>query len=143
MNACLPLRLALFTALCAFTLSVAAQTLEGWPGRMGGRSWQASWLDLADIRSFRRGETLVIRLGGDAAYVVVRLLALDSDPNSPDGIDGGVKRVPANRALVVRLARDHPEVEQISVHSGAAVWDTELGQQNGRAMIVSIDRVAR
>ncbi len=122
------------------TIGAYAQALLGRTGSAAGDSWQSSWLDIKPSITFKTGETLRIRLEGDAENVMVRLLPENSDPTSPDGIEGDVRKVPANRILVVTLTRNHPNVKQISVHAGSLAFDRQLGPKNGRTRIVSIDR---
>ncbi|MDH3210522.1 MAG: hypothetical protein OEL91_09125 [Burkholderiaceae bacterium] len=140
MSAFLSPRLGLLIVVSAFSFIATAQTLEGRLGSAAGPGWQSSWLGLAEDVSFKKGERLIIQLDGDAEYVVVRLLAANSDPDSPEGIEGTSRTVPANRLLVVTLSRDRPAVEQVSVHAGAAAWDIALSQNNGKALIVSVER---
>jgi len=139
-NAFLSSRFSLLIILSALSLVAAAQTLEGRLGNASGPGWQSSWLSLADDQSFKKGDGLIITLDGDAEYVAVRLLPTTADPDSPDGLLGESEKVPADRVLIVTLTRDHPTVEQISVHAGRAAWDVELGEYNGKVLIVSVDR---
>ena len=117
-----------------------AQALLGSTGSAAGDLWQSTWLDLKPSITFKKGEILRIRLEGDAENVLVRLLPEKSDPTSADGIEGDVRKVPANRTLVITLMRDHPNVKQISVHAGKEAFARPLGGNNGRTRIVSIDK---
>ncbi len=120
--------------------AVYAQPLLGSTGSAAGDRWQSSWLDIKPSITFKKGETLRIKVEGEAENVLVRLLPENSDPTSPDGIEGDVRKVPANRTLVVTLTRDHPNVKQISVHAGREAFERSLGGNNGRTRVVSIDR---
>jgi len=122
-------------------ITASAQSIQGAPGEAAGERWQSSWLDLKPPMTFKRGEKLRLRLEGDAENVVIRLLPSGSQPTSADGVDGGVRKVPANRILEITLERDHPSVRQISVHSGREVWERPLGGNNGKARLISVDRV--
>ncbi len=127
-------------AVMLFAGVTFAQVLVGRTGSAAGDNWQSSWLDIKPSITFRKGETLRIKLRGDAENVLVRLLPEPSDPTSPDGIEGGVRKVPADRILVITLTRDHPNVKQISVHAASLAFDQSLGPKNGRATLVGVDR---
>lgn len=122
------------------TIAVSAQSIQGAPGEAGGERWQSSWLDLKPPMSFKKGEKLRLRLEGDAENVMIRLLPSASQPTSSDGVEGGVRKVPAKRILEITLERDHPSVRQISVHSGREAWERPLGGNNGKARLISVDR---
>ncbi len=117
-----------------------AQTLVGRTGSAAGDDWQSSWLDIKPSITFKNSETLRLKVEGDAENVVVRLLPEQSDPTSPDGIEGGVRKVPADRVLVITLTRDHLNVKQISVHAGRLAFDQSLGPKNGKARLTSVER---
>ena len=125
--------------------AVHAQTIAGKIGSASGSSWQSSWLDLTTPTSFRKGDKLVVTVEGTAENVLVRLLpAKDKErPDSPIGIEGRARKVPADKKLEVTLERDHPDVGQVSVHGGASAWSTPLGAKNGSVTIVSISKVTK
>jgi hypothetical protein len=106
-------------------------------------TWQSSWIDLKPGASFKKGETLRIKVEGNAENLLVRLLPATSQPSSSDGIEGGVRKVPANRTIDVRLERDHPNVKQISLHAGPEAWGSPLGPNNGNVTLVSVERLSK
>jgi hypothetical protein len=122
------------------TLEPRCETLSGAIG--SSQQWGSGWLELSAHTDFRRGETLRLNLGGGARKVVVRLLNRSADPNSPDGVDGGVVDVPPGGVIELRLQRDHPAVRQISVHGGVSPWGLYgLGGGNGPARLLSVERL--
>jgi len=131
---------ALVVATVLFNSSAFAQPLIGSTGTAAGDRWQTSWLDIKPSISFKKGDTLILKLEGDAENVLVRLLPVGSQPESSDGIEGDVRKIPANRSLIVILQRDHPNVRQISVHAGKEAWGRPLGGNNGSIRVISIDR---
>ncbi len=128
-------------AACAalFIASAYADPLSGNTGSAAGDRWQSSWLDLNSPVSFKKGDELRITVEGNAENVIVRLLPKASRASSSDGIEGKVRKVPANGILEVRLERDHPNVKQISVHAGTVAWGTPLGGNNGKVKVVAVD----
>jgi hypothetical protein len=124
----------------AFTAVAFAQpaALPGTKGSAVGDGWQASWLNLKPFVSFKRGDTLRITVGGSAENIVVRLLPADSDPSSPDGIEGDARKVPADKIVIVKLAGDRPTVKQISVHGGREAHGIPLGGNNGPVQLLSV-----
>jgi len=108
-------------------------------GDAAGDRWQSSWFNLKTPMSFKKSERLLIKVEGGAENVLVRLLPRNSSPNSFDGIEGTVRKVPAGKVLDVKLERDHPNVKQISVHAGREAWGVPLGGNNGTVRIVSIE----
>lgn len=140
-------RLSLHTALLLTGFlgvgAVFSQTLNGQPGSGSGSGWQASWLDLKPNQSFKNGETLRLRVEGNAENFLVRLLPVTSQPSSSDGIEGPVRKVPKSGALDIKLERDHPNVKQISVHAGPEAWGRPLGPNNGTITIVSVERLTK
>ena len=134
-------RTAILAAVATFFGStLLCQPLAGTPGSAAGDRWQSSWLDIKPSISFKRGETLRLKLEGNAENVIVRLLPDGSQPESPDGIEGSVRKVPANRTLDIKLEGDHPNVKQISVHAGPEAFGQPLGPNNGKIRIISIER---
>ena len=124
----------------AIAASAYSQPLPGTTGSAAGENWHSSWLGINPPQSFKKGETVRIRVEGNAENVVVRFLPANSPPSSSDGIEGNVRKVPAAKVLVVKLQGDHPNVKQISVHSGKEAWGTPLGGNNGTANLISVER---
>jgi hypothetical protein len=146
MNASRVARTGLMTCLLMslmFAALLSAEQLAGKTGSGQGNGWQSSWLDLNAPMSFKKGERLLIKVAGNAENVLVRLLPKDSPPDSADGIEGGIRKVPGSHTLVVKLESDHPEVAQISVHAGRKAWQTSLGANNGTIQVISIERTTR
>jgi hypothetical protein len=135
-------RLSFFSALAVFFClcyaSAFAQPLEGSIGSLPGDSWYSSWLNLNPPRNFNTGDQLNIQLTGNARNVVVRLLPVGVSPDSPVGIVGGIRLVPANGMVTVVLDRTYNNIRQISVHSSTAAWKIQLGANNGNADISSV-----
>jgi hypothetical protein len=131
---------ALVAIVSLFAASAAAEPVLGTTGSTAGDDWQSSWLDIKPPTTFKKGEVLRIKVDGDAENVLVRLLPAKSQPGSPDGIEGNVRKVPAGKIVEVKLERDHPDVKQISVHAGKKAWTTSLGGNNGTVTVVSVDR---
>jgi len=89
-------------------------------------------------KDFKRGDTITIKVGGEAKKVLVRFLSRGDDPNDPVGIEG--EAIPVkNKTVKLTLQQDHPQVVQISVHGGSNPWGYNLGDGNGPATIHSID----
>jgi hypothetical protein len=134
----------LAATLLLFAASAVAQLVQGTTGSDaggdGGDSWQSSWLDIKPPISFKKGEILRIKVDGDAENVLVRLLPAASDSRSSDGIEGGVRKVPASKVIEVKLDGDRPNVKQISVHAGKKAWRNPLGGNNGSVTMVSVER---
>jgi hypothetical protein len=120
-----------------------AQTLKGQTGSGSGAGWQASWLDLSPDQSFKKGETLRLRVEGNAENFLFRLLPVTSQPSSSDGIEGSVRKMPKGGSLDIQLERDHPNVKQVSVHAGPEAWGRPLGPNNGNVTLVSVERLAK
>ena len=120
--------------------TAGAESIGGTPESGAGDKWQSSWVNIEPTLKFNKGETLLIRVAGDAKKVLVRLLPVGSSPGSSVGIEGDVREVPSDKLLKVQLERDHPRVKQISVHAGKEAWGRSLGETNGTVSIVSIDR---
>lgn len=131
---------ALVASVFLFAASATAEPVLGTTGSAAGDEWQSSWLDIKPPITFKKGEVLRIKVDGDAENVLVRLLPATSYPDSPDGIEGNVRKVPASKIVEVKLERDHPDVKQISVHAGKKAWTTQLGGNNGTVRVVSVDR---
>jgi hypothetical protein len=126
-----------------FAALLSAEQLAGKTGSGQGNEWQSSWLDLDAPLSFKKGERLLIKVEGNAENVLVRLLPKASPPDSADGIEGRIRKVPGDHVLVVKLESDHPGVVQISVHAGRKAWQTPLGANNGTIQVISIERGLR
>jgi hypothetical protein len=117
------------------------QRIPGTPG-VDGR-YGSGYLDLATPVTFVQGERLRLRIGGTAKKVVVRLLPTGSSPSEAVGIIDTFD-IPPDRALVLTLDSQHPQIRQISVHGGPKPWDIyDLGGGNGPATLLSADREAR
>lgn len=125
------------------TQLATAETLSGQTGSGSGAGWQASWLDLKPPLSFKKGETLRIKVEGTAENFMLRLLPANSQPSSSDGVEGQVRKVPASGTLDVKLERDHPTVKQISIHAGPEAWGKPLGANNGNVNLISVERIAK
>ncbi|MDR0480144.1 MAG: hypothetical protein LBH31_10175 [Burkholderiaceae bacterium] len=99
--------------------------------------------------SFKHGERLRFQLRfydaenakNPTTNVLIRFLPSGAEPSSPDGIEGGIQMVPDNGILTVTLERDHPDVQQISVHGGKEAWNYRLGDNNGKVRLISVNRV--
>ena len=130
----------LVTSAALFGNTAYSQRLAGTLGDAAGPNWQSSWLQFQSPISFKKGEKLTLMLQGDAKNVLVRLLPASSQPASADGLEGDVRKVPANHTLVIILGSDHPNVGQISVHAGKEAWGQSLGANNGTIRLVSIER---
>jgi hypothetical protein len=105
-------------------------------GTIGESPWGSGWLDLNSVKSFRKGDTLNIRIGGTAKKVLVRLLPINSNANLPNGIEGGVRDVPATKMITVVLAADRNDITQISVHGKDAFGN--ISGENGHATMISV-----
>jgi len=137
-------RITVFVASVILIVSSAySDPLPGTTGSAAGNRWQSSWLDINPPVSFEKGETIKIKVGGNAENVLVRFLPEDSDYSSSDGIEGKVRKMPSNGILEVKLERNHPNIKQISVHAGKEAWGTPLGGNNGTVKIISIERNAQ
>ena len=74
-------------------------------GEIGSSSrWGSGWLDRATVTDFAAGDVLLLRIGGTASKVLVRLLPEGKFPDSSVGIvGGGGVGVPGNRIVEVVL----------------------------------------
>lgn len=119
--------------------NTSAQELRGPVGKSS--QWGSGWIDLRTITDFKKGDTLQIKVGGIAKRVLIRLLSKEYYPDSPSGIEGDAREVPANRVITVVLESDHTQVKQISVHGGPNPWGlSSLGEDNGPASLISVLR---
>ena len=101
--------------------------------------WGSSWCDLGHPQDISAGSTVEIHLKpGGAKKVLVRFLASQDDPNNNVGIVGGMFEVPSDGIVRLPLTKDRKDIKQISVHGGPRAWDTDLGQENGPAIIQGI-----
>jgi len=126
-----------------FLISVPMANSEPLKGNIGS-SEQAgsSWLNLAKLTDFEKGDRLQFKIGGTAKKIVVRFLSQSANPNTPSGIDGDVIEMPKNRIVEITLEEDHYDVMQISVHGGTNPWGTFfLGVGNGPATILFVQGI--
>ena len=109
-------------------------------GKIGSsRQYYSGWLDLQSITKFQIGDELIIRVGGTAQQVLIRLLPKDGDPSSPIEIVGNARRVPPDHVIRVILESNYSQIKQISVHGGPSPWGQyDLGATNGYATIVNV-----
>ena len=137
------LLLVVIIALLANMLTITNATSQQLRGKTGQSSqWKSGWIDLRAIIDFNKGDTLIIKVGGTATKILVRLLSRGDDPNSPSGIEGDIRKVPANRIIKVVLESDYKQVQQISVHGGPDPFGYSLGQNNGAATLVNVRRIS-
>lgn len=137
------IRLAL-VALCFLTTgagNIAAQECERIGVASVGSSlrWGSGWLDLAEPTSFEPGETIRLRLDGDATEVLIRLLTRGADPNSPIGLIGDPVSLQGAREISVEITDRFEDVIQISVHGGPSPWGIHLDPENGAAKLLSAE----
>ena len=97
--------------------------------------WKAGWFDLNNPTQFVEGDTIRIKVEGTARNILVRLLVQGQDANEPNGIVGGLIRVPANRIINVRIGNTRNNIIQISVHGGSNPFNWNLGATNGHVRI--------
>jgi hypothetical protein len=131
--------LVMLTVLLIALCDISAQPIQGTIG--SSPQWGSGWIDFSTPVDFKKGDHLRITVGGTATKILLRFVPKGCDPNTPCGIDGGVREVPANRILDVKLESEHPQVTQISVHGKSRAWDFYLGGDNGPATLVAVDRV--
>jgi hypothetical protein len=114
-------------------------------GDFGSSSqWGSGWLDLATPMDFGKGDRLRLRIGGQAANILVRLLPRGTSPDSSVGMIGGAISVPEGRVVEVDLDTDHKEIVQISVHGGPNPWGRfPLGAGNESATIEAAELIRR
>jgi hypothetical protein len=106
--------------------------------------WGSGYIDLRAPMDFKKGDRLKILIGGSAKKALVRLLEKGGYVDSHSGIVGGPRPVPQDRVLEVVLDNDYRQIVQISVHGNPRPWNLFfLGEDNGPAMLVSVERVAR
>jgi len=141
----------IFTILLVSTLIILrnvpayAELLNGYIGSSGGNIslagnlWYSSFMNLKAPRDLKKGEEIRIKLLGCAQCVYVRLLPKGVASTGSTGIIDNKIYVPQGGVITIRLHRDYPHIQQISVHSGYEVFDKLLGIFNGHADIASID----
>lgn len=101
--------------------------------------WKSSWIDLDEPHNFKNGETVRISLGGNAKAVIVRLLSIKDDPNSPAGVVGRPVIIDENGVVIVKLDNDYNAIKQISVHGGENPWGVyPMAPGNGSPIIQHI-----
>ena len=114
----------------------ASTILPGKTGSISGDDWQSSWLDLIPPMDFKKGDTLKIKVTGDAKKVLARLLPNASSTEASDGIVGEIRDVPSNKIINLTLEADYTNIKQISVHAGKQAFDYSLGENNGKIKTV-------
>lgn len=117
--------------------------LQGKTGEAGGAVWRSSWITLEQPLNFKKGDKLRIQVHGDAENVLVRLLPAGMSPASSAGVEGSLRSVSGGGLLEVVLERDHPNVLELSIHSGKEAWGKPLSGINGTARIMTVDYLPR
>jgi hypothetical protein len=103
------------------------------------RANYSSYLNLRTPLTLQQDDTLVIRLGGTARRVKVRLLQNLGHANQPVGVLDSTFEVPASKIIVVPVQYSVTSVRQISVHGGPNPFGRyPLMEGNGPAIIYSI-----
>ena len=120
------------------TTRSSAEELIGYVGDSAGELWQSSWFDLRSPISMQEGDIIYIGTIGNAEKVLVRLLSNSSSPATTHGIEGGIRSVPSDRVLEVKLKKMYSNVKQISVHAGKEAFGYSLDDDNGEIKIVSV-----
>ncbi len=126
-------------------VSASAEFLTGNIGSSGGNIslagnlWYSSFLDLKTPRDFKKGEEIKIKLLGRAQWVYVRLLPCGVASTCSTGMMDNKFYVPPGRVITIKLHRDYPHTQQVSVHSGFEVFDKFLNIFNGHADIASVE----
>ena len=115
------------------------KSIEGEVDSFGGNRWYSSYMNLTTPRNFMKGEKLKITLSGGAKWVYVRLLPEGANATTPIGIIDKRIHVPPKGVITVNLESTHPNVRQISVHSGRQAFGKGISIFNDRADIVSMD----
>ncbi|MEI7933626.1 MAG: hypothetical protein WCH30_01020 [Chlorobiaceae bacterium] len=115
------------------------KSIEGEADSFGGKLWHASYMNLTAPRNFMKGEQLKITLKGSAKWVYVRLLPEGANATSAKGIIDKRIHVPPKGVITVSLESNHPNIRQVSVHSGRQAFGKGISIFNDNADIVSID----
>ena len=115
------------------------KSIDGGGDSFGGNIWHSSYMNLSTPRNFIKGEELKITLRGNAKWVYVRLLPVDANATVPIGIIEKRIHVPQNKVITVQLETTHPNIRQVSVHSGRQAFGKGISLFNDNADIVSID----
>jgi hypothetical protein len=97
--------------------------------------WGSGWIDLTSPTDFKKGDRLVLRIGGTATRVKIRLLPQGGRPDEEIGLIATLS-VPASRIVEVPIAEVHNRVVQVSVH-GKVPWGELLALDNGFATLES------
>ena len=97
--------------------------------------WGSGWLDLNKAIDFKTGDKLILKIGGTAKTILLRLLPQGQTPDEPFGIVNGPIEVPPNRILEINLKEQKEKIVQISVHGGPHPWHYSLGIANGPASL--------
>jgi hypothetical protein len=113
------------------------QNLSGTLG--DSKAYYSGYLNLITPLTLKQDDTLVIRLGGTARRVKVRLLQNLADSDQPVGMLDSTFQVPASKIIVVPVQYSVTSVRQISVHGGPNPFGRyPLMEGNGPAIIHSI-----
>lgn len=135
---------ALIAISCSASAAEQTQPIRGTTDSKSGPEWQTSWLDIKPTPlSFNKGETLRVKLIGDAENFIFRLLPEGSESTSTDGIEGSIRTVPKSGTLDIKLEAEHPNVKQISLHAGHEAFEISLGPNNGKVKLISVERLVK
>ena len=125
--------------------SASAEPLSGDIGSSAGNIslfgtlWYSSFMNLKTPRNFKQGEEIKIKLLGRAQLVYVRLLPKGVASTCSTGMMDNKYYVSPEGVITIKLNRDYPQIQQISVHSGFEVFDKFLTLFNGHADIASVE----
>ena len=118
----------------------ATQLLVGENGQSS--RWGSGWLVLDSPTDFKRGDKILLTVGGTAKNIKIRFLPKGRSPETTAGMLSGVFPVPDNRIVEIKLSSNRLKVTQISVHGGPNPWGKyPLGGENGPATIESAELV--
>lgn len=120
-------------------LAVPCAGLPGYIYSASGSDWAATGIEFERPMDLKKGDSLLFRINGTAENIVIRLLPTFADPSSPTGVIGQVRKIPMDQVLRTTLKEDHPNVTQLSVHSGNDAWGINLGSNNGTAHLLCVD----
>jgi hypothetical protein len=127
----------LFLANVLLFIYCNAQQLTGSVGNSS--QWGSGWIDLDTITNFNPGDILVIRVGGTAEQVLVRLLSQGGDHSSSKGLLDGIHQVPPpDNVIRIVLDQKYRKIAHISVHGNSNPFGISLGKNNGPATLLSV-----